>query len=190
MNREAIEAECKDWIDYGVEYRWSEKLIAFLRSVQALLRSPAVDRGPVDTSRDTYAPAEPQGELRGKVRVIFQELCGRDYDFDDEIDRVFRLFPSPDLSDETLPLMPTSHRMVTIPASAEAGKLRRWVDRTMWDDLTADNQEDFRRACNTSDRTAFDCVSEIIWDHQRDAALRGTGEKGDDKELRRGENVI
>jgi hypothetical protein len=70
MNREAIEAECKDWIDYGVEYRWSEKLIAFLRSVQALLRSPAVDRGPVNTSRDTYAPAEPSGELREKVANI------------------------------------------------------------------------------------------------------------------------
>jgi hypothetical protein len=40
------------------------------RSIRVLLHSPAVDRGPVNTSRDTYAPAEPSGELREKVANI------------------------------------------------------------------------------------------------------------------------
>jgi hypothetical protein len=180
MNREAIEAECKDWIDYGVEYRWSGKLIAFLRSVQAVLHAPEIitsaqlaeaiiagteqTRSPAesitrnrDGIRRVYweenagAPlvvvdglayplnagfdrinallgAEPSEELRGELESIIQPIA-MSYDKGQRaVDDILAILPSSDLSDETLPLMPTSKRTVAIGDSGLREALMRLRD--------------------------------------------------------------
>jgi hypothetical protein len=59
--------------------------------------------------------------------------------------------------------------MALIASAGTEGPGRRWVDRTMWDDLKPSEQEDFNRACNTGNRTAFDLASAISWDYQNTA---------------------